>query len=177
MNERDFLELLPATVVEVGCGGDIHRLRWWSGELTSLDHEDPEGERTLAALGGTRNGCVTALDAWQRQRTSLRVLTLASHGPADRLRVESEDGPSSRSRRGRVPSRRGGMPSAYRSTTTMASGWAASGAGHARGGTASAADDDDDVETLFALGPALADRLAATVATHWAERVETGATG
>ncbi|MDX6326072.1 MAG: hypothetical protein QOK15_2426 [Nocardioidaceae bacterium] len=177
MREQEFLELLPATVVEVGCGDDLHRLRWWAGELSSLDHDDPEGERTLAALGGTSNGCVTALDAWQRQRTSLRVLTLASRGAADRLQVEPDDdgGLPSRVRRGGVSSRRR-MPAAYRSTTSMTSGWAPFGVSPPRGGSGAAVDQADDVDALFAVGPALADRLAATVATHWAERVEAGAT-
>lgn len=159
MTEQEYLELLSATVVEVGCGGDTHRLRWWAGELSSLDHDDPEGERTLAALGGTSNACVSVLDAWQRQHTSLRILTLASHGAADRLQIEPADhvGLASRSPRARGSSRLP-MPTAYPP------------------GASAAPDPAADVDTLFGLGPALADRLAATVATHWAERVEAGAT-
>ena len=145
MREHEYLELLPATVIEVGCGDDLHRLRWSAGDLGSLDHDDPEGERTLAALGGTSNGCVRVLDAWQRQRTSLRALTLTSRGAADRLQFEPEED--------------GGR-------------WSPS----VRGGSAVAADQATDVDTLFGLGPVVADRLAATVAAHWAERVEAGAT-
>ena len=159
MTEQEYLELLPATVVEVGCGDDLHRLRWWAGELSSLDHDDPEGERTLAALGGTSNGCVRVLDAWQRQRTSLRILTLASHGAADPLQIEPEDhGGLASPSPGAGGSSRRRMPTAYPP------------------GASAAADPADDVDTLFGLGPALADRLAATVGTHWAERVEAGAT-
>lgn len=163
MREHEYLELLPATVIEVSCGDDLHRLRWSAGDLGSLDHDDPEGERTLAALGGTSNGCVRVLDAWQRQRTSLRVLTLTSHGAADRLQFEAEEhgGRWSSSVRGRMSSRRP-MSAAHRSPT--------------RGGSGVAADQATDVDTLFGLGPVVADRLAATVAAHWAERVEAGAT-
>jgi hypothetical protein len=177
MTEQAFLELLPATIVEARCGDDIHRLRWHAGDLTSLDHEDPDGERTLAALGGTSNGCVTALDAWQRQRTSLRLLTFTSRGAADRLRVErdDDDGPFSGSRPGGVSSRRP-TPAAYSTSTSMARGWATYGPGAPGRVAGAAADEDDDVEALLGLGPALTDRLAATVATHWAQRVETGAT-
>ena len=138
MREHEYLELLPATVIEVGCGDDLHRLRWSAGDLGSLDHDDPEGERTLAALGGTSNGCVRVLDAWQRQRTSLRVLTLTSHGAADRLQFEPEEdgGRWSPSVRGGMSSRRpmsaahqsparGGAPSppTRRPTSTRSSGW------------------------------------------------------
>jgi hypothetical protein len=163
MREREYLELLPATVIEVGCGDDLHRLRWSAGDLGSLDHDDPEGERILAALGGTSNGCVRVLDAWQRQRTSLRVLTLTSRGAADRLQFEPEEDGGRWS-----PSVRGGMSSRRPMSAAQQS--------PARGGSAVAADQATDVDTLFGLGPALADRLAATVATHWAERVEAGAT-
>lgn len=164
MRKQEFLELLPATVIEVSCDGDVHRLRWSAGELTSLDHDDPEGERTLAALAGASNGCVTVLDAWQRLRTSLRVLTVASHGAADRLEIDPDDhgGLPSLSVRSGASSRRRGLPSAYRPA--------------ARGRSVANADWADDIETLFGLSPVLAGRLAATVAAHWAERVEAGTT-
>lgn len=163
MREQEYLELLPATDIEIGCGDDIHRLRWSAGELVSLDHDDPEGERTLAALAGRSNGCVTVLDAWQRQRTSLRILTLASHGAADRLQVEPEDDGGLWS-----PSVRGGMSSRRRMSAAHQS--------PARGGRVVAADQAGDVDMLFGLGAVVAGRLAATVAAHWAERVEAGAT-
>jgi hypothetical protein len=75
----------PAAESPVVCGADTHRLRWEAGELRALDHDDLEGERTLAALGGTRSGCIDVIDAWHRYATDLRVLVLASRGPSDVL--------------------------------------------------------------------------------------------
>ena len=74
------------------------------------------------------------------------------------------------------------MPAVYRSAISMTNGWASYGAAgpaatfRARPGDSAAADPTDDLGTLFALGPAFADRLAATVAAHWADRVAAGAT-
>ncbi len=76
---------LPPAQATVTCGGQEHRLRWQAGELRAVDHEDAEGERALAALGGVRCACVDALDAWARHRDDIRVLVLASRGQVDPL--------------------------------------------------------------------------------------------
>ena len=76
--------LQPAEV-EVDCGGQHHRLRWQAGALHVLDHDDLEGERSLAALGGDRCACVDVFDAWERHVADERVLVAASRGPADRV--------------------------------------------------------------------------------------------
>jgi hypothetical protein len=87
---------IPDAVTRVDCGGEAHTLRWHAGELHALAHEDVEGERALAALGGEPCACVDVLDAWTRHADDLRVLMLASRGPADELdvpvdREEAED--------------------------------------------------------------------------------------
>jgi hypothetical protein len=47
----------------VECGGAMHRLRRHAGELQAPDHDDIEGERALAALGGEGCRCVEIVDA------------------------------------------------------------------------------------------------------------------
>ena len=76
------------TVVE--CGGVSHRLVWEDGILHATAHKDAEGERTLAALGGTRCECVDLLDAWARRRTDVDALVFASRGPGDHFALEDE---------------------------------------------------------------------------------------
>jgi hypothetical protein len=76
---------LAVAQTSLTCEGASHRLRWERGELRALDHDDAEAERTLAALGDQRCACIDMLDAWARHACDLRVLVLASRGPADRL--------------------------------------------------------------------------------------------
>ena len=76
--------LAPA-LATLECGGATHRLRWAEGELHALDHDDIEGERTLAALGHERCACVDALDGWERHADDLRVLVLAPRRAGDAL--------------------------------------------------------------------------------------------
>jgi hypothetical protein len=115
---------LQAAQAPVTCGGKKHRLRWEAGELVALDHEDPEAERTLAALGGQRCACVDLLDAWAKHTADLSVLVLASRGPTDAFAAPQ------------------GRPS------------------------------DEELPTLLGLGGGLPDRLVATVAATWAERLD-----
>jgi len=86
---------LPPLEETIPCGDADHRIRWSAGELATPDHDDPDGERTLAALGGQATPCIEVLDAWQRHREDLDVLLLASRGAADPL-----DGPFSAARGG-----------------------------------------------------------------------------
>lgn len=146
---------IPVAETRIGCGGETHTLRWHAGHLHAVDHEDVEGERALAALGGERCACVDVLDSWARHADDLRVLTLASRGPADQLAVQVDWLGSSR--RGR---RRGiaiaGPPS----------GWTAYGPGGP--GMGGWEDGEDELLPLLALGGGLADRLVASVAAAWA---------
>ena len=86
------------TVVE--CGGVEHPLVWEDGTLHAPAHEDTEGERALAALGGTRCECVDLLDAWARCRHDVDALVFASRGPGDHFAVEDE---AQRAFAGRMP--------------------------------------------------------------------------
>jgi hypothetical protein len=149
---------LPAAEIRVECGGEQHRVRWEAGELLALDHEDADAERTLAALGGQRCACVDVLDAWARHAGDLRVLVLASRGPGDVL--AREDWPAF----GGTPASRGG-----------GMGWT----GYAPRTVLQAMhrmhvdpQPDDDLIALLGLGGGLPDRLAATVAAAWAQRLE-----
>ena len=60
----DRLRELPAAIARVNCSGARHAVRWEGGDLIALDHDDPEGERALAALGGTSCTCLEVLGAW-----------------------------------------------------------------------------------------------------------------
>ena len=75
----------------IECAGATHRLRWDNGTLRTLDHVDPDGERTLAALGGERNACIDILDTWRRHEDDLQVLVCGSRGLADPLAAQEPD--------------------------------------------------------------------------------------
>lgn len=185
MSELPFLSLVAPTTMDVPCADQTHQLRWEAGELRPLDHDDPEGERTLAALGGTNNGCVEVLDAWSRRRHELRALTLASRGPFDALTFEPRNQGAGRSGvtvlgAGPRPTLRA-RPASRRAVfgTSVSSGWSSySSTSHAvvRGsqGGPQTPEPADDYSLLFALGGGMGDRLAATVVAHWADRIEQG---
>jgi hypothetical protein len=132
----------------IDCGGQTHRLRWQSGVLLALDHDDAEGERALAALGGDRCACVDMLGAWERHREDPRVLVLASRGPADPLPAQPD--------RAWHGSPHGGFAIAVALPAVAPRG--------------SAADPEDDLVALLTLGGGLPTRLVATVAAAWRER-------
>lgn len=81
---------IAAAATTVECRGHSHTLRWDRGELTAVDHDDPEREATLAALAGETIPCLDRLRAWNQNRDDVRVLTLASRGPTDQLAATSE---------------------------------------------------------------------------------------
>jgi hypothetical protein len=82
------LSELPTALARVDCSGERHTLRWQAGDLVALDHADPEGERALAALGGTSCPCLDVLGAWSRQRENPGLLTALSRGTQDLIHVE-----------------------------------------------------------------------------------------
>ena len=167
--------LSPAQTT-VQCDGQTHRLRWEAGELHAADHDDPEGERALAALGGQRCTCVDVLDAWDRHRDDPHVLVLATRGPADRLAAQPNShrqlGVSqpqlSRAPRALARHRRGVVVGGGSSPVLHHSGVAP----HAPlGGVSKAAQADNELITLLGLGGGVQDRLVATVAAAWTERL------
>jgi hypothetical protein len=136
------------------CAGQPHRLRWAAGELRALDHTDLEGEQILSALAGQGFPCLDVLELWTRYAADLRVLVLASRGPADPLDVWTRPAPS-------PPYRRGGLRRGRASYSVLSYG---------------APDEpDDDLARLIGLGGLLPDRLAATVIAAWAERLRSPA--
>lgn len=149
----DWWQGIPTAETAVACGGAQHRLRWEDGALRLPDHDDVEGERALAALANERNACVEAADRWHRQATNERVLVLASRGPSDPLHTSDDE------------SGAGGGLTAY-GIPALPGQPGASGE--------QAPDEEEDLLALLSLGGGLADRLTATVAAHWAAKLEAG---
>jgi len=148
---------IPAAEAELDCGNGKHRLRWAAGQLHAPDHGDLQGEQILSALAGQGFPCLDVLNAWAEHSADLRVLVLASRGPADPLVMWSP--PASR-RAGRP------RPARYRVWSTGVSAhrsWVPS--------RAQLDEPDDEVAALIGLGGLLPDRLAATVIAGWAERL------
>ncbi len=150
----------------IDCSGAEHRLRWDRGELLALDHDDPDAERALAALGGEPCTCVEQVDCWARHATDLRLLVAGSRGTNDAIPppIQPEPGmgaPQLRARR--LP---GNPPTASRASAPMI--FATRG-----GGVRPEGDDEAQrLATLLSLGGGVARRLLATVAAHWQSRLE-----
>lgn len=163
--------LAPAETV-IPCGEQQHRLRWESGELHALDHGDPDDERALAALGGGSCECLDALDAWEHHRDDLRLLVLSSRGAFDTL-ASPEDasnaGGFSRRPRPSASLRRVGPPGRGFSRAMVAFGSTSSPARPAR--RRGPARRNEELALLLGLGGGVADRLVATVAAAWRERI------
>jgi hypothetical protein len=148
---------LAAAETRLDCGGQAHRLRWAAGQLTTPDHtEDLAGEQILSALGGQSYPCLDVLDLWAEHAADLRVLILASRGPADPLATWAP--PQS----GWTGYRAGGGRRAMAFARM-------SGGGHRS--RVPADETDEGLARLIGLGGLLPDRLAATVIAAWAERL------
>ena len=140
---------IPAAEAVLDCGSGTHRLRWAAGQLHAPDHGDLEGEQILSALAGQGFPCLDVLNAWAEHSADLRVLVLASRGPADPLVMWSPPA-----------SRRAGRPRPARRRRS----YAVLSHGHPD-------EPEDEVTGLIRLGGLLPDRLAATVIAGWAERL------
>jgi hypothetical protein len=160
--------LEPASLV-VRCGGTEHRVGWEEGELLACDHGDLEDERALAALAGERCACVELLDAWHRHITDLRALKLGPRDVSDPIRSSAwVSSPGARGGYIPVPAwdvRGLPLPSEPRTGRfpVYPRSW-----------------DDSEAEliALLGLGGEIGERLIATVAAHWTERLRTdGAAG
>ncbi|MHB1776855.1 MAG: hypothetical protein ACYCU7_12830 [Acidimicrobiales bacterium] len=168
-------QLLGPVEVPLECDGELHRLRWRAGLLEVADHPDPEGERTLGALGGTTAPCVDLFDAWHRHADDLRVLALASRGPDDVVPLPARDAGAGRPTAPRLGT---GVrwpigptgPAGRATAVSWVSSWPASQVGPGRLGGA----EPDGLLRLFASGGALWDRLVATVVATWAQRAADG---
>jgi hypothetical protein len=145
---------LPDAEARLSCGSETHRLRWHAGALLAVDHDEVEGERTLAALAGERCACVEMLDAWARHADDLRVLTLASRGAADQVAAPFD--------------RRASGLAGGQGLTVTASGVSVA---YMSGGTG-ADEFEDDLVPLLGVGAGLTDRLMATVAAAWSDPAE-----
>jgi hypothetical protein len=156
---------IGAAETTIECQDAEHRLRWVDGVFSTPDHDDPDGERAMIALGGPACPCLTTLDRWLRHADDLDVLLLASRGPSDVLENDAD-----RPRRGsRGGARRTGGPAT--------GGWYAYGPlswVRTPPGSPSWLPDEpaDEVSALLALGDGLAHRLVATVVATWTARIE-----
>jgi hypothetical protein len=181
MNKAWWQHHLPAEV-SVDCSGQEHRVCWEDGELVLLDHNDPEGEMTLAALAGEACECVEILRSWGRHTDDLRVLLLASRGSSDPINIHlrqrafnqaalnqarpvqaviSGNSPRNRSRR-----------IARASGSRVLQAPLAGGVSRMSLPMRAMSDArEDDVVKLLRLGGGLSDRLVATVIAEWSERV------
>lgn len=156
-----WIGLDPAEIT-VRCGGVQHRVRWARGALVACDHGDPEDERALAALAGERCPCVELLDAWARHVDDLRALKLAPRDVSDPIR--SSAWVSS-------PGARGGY--------VPVAAWEARGLplpSEPRTGRfpvypRSWDDSEAELIALLGLGGGIGERLVATVAASWAQRL------
>ena len=82
------LSELPPALARLDCSGAKHTIRWQGGEFIALDHDDPEGERALVALGGASCRCLDVLGAWSRQMENIRLLSVLSRGTQDPIQTE-----------------------------------------------------------------------------------------
>jgi hypothetical protein len=179
-----WLGLDPAQAT-ITCGEHSHRLRWEKGALQAIDHEDPEAERALAALGGERCACMEVLDAWSHHEGDPRVLVLASRGPADPLAARADwtaqlgappvaAGPATAPPSAPAPRRQFlRRPARRRATAHGGTGYAPL-APRPLGQVPFGTQAESELIALLGLGGGVQDRLVATVAGAWAQRWEHG---
>jgi hypothetical protein len=177
----DPLSELPPALARVECSGERHTIRWASGNLVALDHVDPEGERTLAALGGTGCACLDVLGAWSRQQENPGLLTALSRGTQDQIQAEGFQTrtfvpyPATTTPRNVLrPARGGGMTHGWVAVTgsavRMTGGAVPAGVMDPR--TNAGPTREDDLALLAGLGHELTLRLVATVTATLLDRLD-----
>jgi len=138
------------------------------------DHEDPVGERTLAALGGDRCECVEILGYWERHRDDLRLLVLASRGAGDPM-VHVDEMFLRRVRVGGTIVDRAVRQNRVRRAVPRGPGGWVSNAPISRFAPWPAAlvggGDQDELLAVLRLGGGLSDMLVATVLSTWTDRI------
>jgi hypothetical protein len=154
---------VPPAVAQVSCDGREHQLRWAAGDLRAPGHPDLESEKILRALAGENYACLDVLEAWEVHADDLRVLVLASRGPADPVAVRPDEprptawtGSTGRAGAARMLRRRAAV------TAVLAGGGPAS------------REREDTLAVLLSLGGPMQTRLTATVAAAWHERLRDG---
>ena len=167
--------IAPAEIT-VPCAGEDHRVRWEQGQLRACDHGDVDDERTLATLGGTAFECVELVGAWQRHRHDLRALVVGPRGGSDEIHVDLDDPRPGGVRRSRPRRRSGGNTV---SSVVVGSGASSAGAGSSARSRFSRPTDAEqadltDLIALVGLGGGFGERLVATVAAEWTERLREG---
>jgi hypothetical protein len=153
---------VPPAVAQVSCDGREHQVRWADGELRVPDHPDLESEKILRALAGESYACLDVLEGWEVHADDLRVLILASRGPADPVRIRPKDAPRAAPF---IPGRGAAAMHRRRTAVTAVLGR----------GAAAAEEPGDALATLLSLGGPMQTRLTATVAAAWRERLGDGA--
>ena len=151
-------------VARVSCDGREHQVRWADGELRVPGHPDLESEKILRALAGEDYACLDVLEAWEVHADDLRVLVLASRGPADPVAVRL-DQPGPAGWTGRTGRSAAARMQRRRSAVTAVLGGAAP----------ASREREDPLATLLSLGGPMQTRLTATVAAAWRERLRDGA--
>lgn len=168
------LSTFPPATARLDCAGEEHTLRWEAGELLAPGHGEPEGERALVALGGTRSPCIDAVDAWARHRRDARLLAIATKGAGDPVREA-----------GNAPGQQGGW-FAYAAPMTrprlsyplVGPGGRGRGAQARRGPAVQRPPDPDEGLLLLAsLGHEVSTRLVATTTTCLLEDIASGRRG
>ncbi len=155
---------VPPAVAQVSCDGREHQVRWADGELRVPGHPDLESEKILRALAGEDYACLDVLEAWEVHADDLRVLVLASRGPADPVAVRL-DQPGPAGWTGRTGRSAAARMQRRRSAVTAVLGGAAP----------ASREREDPLATLLSLGGPMQTRLTATVAAAWRERLRAGA--
>ncbi len=75
---------LPPVSTTVACRGDQHRIIWEAGVLVAQDHDDPEAEGALHALGGHPPECLRLQARWSAYSGDVALISLGRRpGEAD----------------------------------------------------------------------------------------------
>jgi hypothetical protein len=159
-------ELSPA-LARLACSGERHTIRWEGGDLAALDHEDPEGERALVALGGTSCTCIDVLGAWSRQKQNARLLSAFSRGTQDPVRTIGLN-PGRFPYPGSMTPRNAVVPARGPTGNSM---WVAVGPQGLPSNTSPM--PEDDAALLAGLGHELTLRLVATLTAVALDRMDT----
>ncbi len=176
---RELMGQFPPAIARVSCSGETHSIRWEGGDLVAPNHDDPEGERTLAALGRQSCTCLDVLGAWARQREEASVLSALSRGSGDPLRTEDfrlnpflAPAPNMASRSVLAARRGGGMPRGGSGSVISFQ----TGVAVPRGVIGPPARDsstrEEDMVLLAGLGHEVTHRLVATVTAALLQRLE-----